>query len=364
MNITRSMVPAATAVALLALAPATRAGDEEHATVRHRVVINTSDGEAHDQDVFFVNSDGADKDGNIVVQGHSVEVVVDNGEVTVRLDGKEIPADRIVHKDGQVKILGEDGTELDSVFVGRGEGGVWMRKDGKNLGFAPGIQYGFTTAAPKDPPKVMLGVTLDAPSAALASHLGLDAGVGTIISNVMEKLAADRAGLEQWDVIVSVNGKKGASPDAIREILAKSDPGDALELMVIRGGQKRGMTVKLDAFDAKALGWLQPTEMDFTIADGELPFGPHVIGGNALRGVVIDGENGVYVPKLNIEHWFDSKTGSFHVDPNIETELQFGVPHADEDDDDQPVDARIERLRKRIAELERLLTEIAKDAGG
>ena len=81
-----NLAAVAATTALLA-APAV-AGEEENVRVRTKSFVIASDEE----------------------QGsHSFEVTVDNGEIAIRVDGKEVPAHRIKSKDGHIIILDEDG---------------------------------------------------------------------------------------------------------------------------------------------------------------------------------------------------------------------------------------------------------------
>ena len=79
----------------------------------------------------------------------------------------------------------------------------------------------------------------------MASALGLDHSGGIIVGQIEEDGPADKAGLEEDDIIVSVNGKKIKDWDAFRLEIANLKPGKKVELEVIRDGKEREISVTL-----------------------------------------------------------------------------------------------------------------------
>ena len=68
---------------------------------------------------------------------------------------------------------------------------------------------------------------------------------GAVILSVVENSPAERAGLRAGDIIVEVN-KESLSPDAdLAECISRYDPGDTIELAIMRGGRERTLEVKL-----------------------------------------------------------------------------------------------------------------------
>ena len=65
----------------------------------------------------------------------------------------------------------------------------------------------------------MLGLTMTEPGAALRKHLRLEAGEASMITSVLEGFPAYQAGLEEYDVIVEIEGAENADPGSIREAL-------------------------------------------------------------------------------------------------------------------------------------------------
>ncbi len=94
----------------------------------------------------------------------------------------------------------------------------------------------------------------------LAKALNLPVKEGVIVQSVVKGGPADKAGIEGGntsatiegaevslggDIITEVDGKKVAGMDEIVEIVNEADPGEELELTVLRDGSTRTATVKL-----------------------------------------------------------------------------------------------------------------------
>ncbi len=101
-------------------------------------------------------------------------------------------------------------------------------------------------AAPKDEDKAggaWLGVVFTTVPKALAAHL--DVGENAVmVQNVVKGSPADKAGLEQYDVIVTVAGKKIAPTDLPGAIASRS-PGDQVKLDIRHKAAERKVTVTL-----------------------------------------------------------------------------------------------------------------------
>ena len=78
---------------------------------------------------------------------------------------------------------------------------------------------------------------------ALAERLGIDTPEGVLVVMVESDSPADRAGLLVGDVIISAAGHGVAEPQDIAELLAAERVGSALELTVVRGGERRSLEV-------------------------------------------------------------------------------------------------------------------------
>ncbi len=91
----------------------------------------------------------------------------------------------------------------------------------------------------------LLGVYVQGINADLAKSLALTDVRGAIVTQVTEDSAAERAGVEQGDVILSLDGKPIDSSNALRNAVARLAPGTKVKLDVVRDGARRALTVAL-----------------------------------------------------------------------------------------------------------------------
>ena len=108
---------------------------------------------------------------------------------------------------------------------------------------APQTIYVVQHAAPRPP--VMLGVGMEAAGPVLAKHTDAHETDCTLITNVAPDTPAAEAGLEDWDLVIKVNGSDKASPGDIRRALRSSKPGDKITLTISRGGEQMDITATL-----------------------------------------------------------------------------------------------------------------------
>ena len=107
----------------------------------------------------------------------------------------------------------------------------------------PQTVYVVQHAAPRPP--VMLGVGMEAAGPVLAKHANVHETNCTLITNVAPDTPAAEAGLEDWDLVVKVDGSENASPGDIRRALRSSKPGDTITLTISRGGKLMDITATL-----------------------------------------------------------------------------------------------------------------------
>ena len=94
--------------------------------------------------------------------------------------------------------------------------------------------------------RAQLGVTVQQVTEDMAQSLGLAQPGGAIVSSVAPDSAAARAGIRQGDVIRSFNGQPVQDFNALRNRVAEATPGSDASVMVIRDGEEKSLTVKLD----------------------------------------------------------------------------------------------------------------------
>ncbi len=94
--------------------------------------------------------------------------------------------------------------------------------------------------------RAQLGVTVQGVTPEMAESLGLKQATGAIVSNVTEGSAAEKAGMKRGDVIKSFNGVPVHDTNTLRNRVAEAGPGSSAEVVIVRDGSDKHLTVKLD----------------------------------------------------------------------------------------------------------------------
>lgn len=225
----RLSVLAASVVALTASVPAF--AHQAPAKSQTRSVVTTVDGD----------------DKNVI------EVRIEDGKVTVKRNGEEIPEARIRREGGRVIILDEHGKALDeaNVWLGDDERGS-LYQFGQTSPMADALTM-YQMAAGEGAPKVMIGVQTMKPGPALEKHLQLVPGMAIMISGLYEGMPADEAGIEQYDIVIRVDGRPLVEGEGIVNVLADKSAGEKVKLAVIHEGKPKEVVVTLAEYDAKKL---------------------------------------------------------------------------------------------------------------
>ncbi|HYB86578.1 MAG TPA: trypsin-like peptidase domain-containing protein [Streptosporangiaceae bacterium] len=106
------------------------------------------------------------------------------------------------------------------------------------------IEAGDASATVHIGPTAFIGVAIS--SAGDAAANGVPAGSGAAIAGVLPGTPADRAGLAQGDVIVSVDGQRISSPETLQSVLGEHHPGDSVTIgWQDQTGQTQSATVVL-----------------------------------------------------------------------------------------------------------------------
>ena len=91
-----------------------------------------------------------------------------------------------------------------------------------------------------------LGVTVQDFTPSLAQAMGLAANPRALISQVLPRSAAVRAGLLEGDVITKLNGAPVSGSSQLRNAVAHTKPGTTVVLTLFREGKERSLTAVLD----------------------------------------------------------------------------------------------------------------------
>ena len=173
---------------------------------------------------------------------------------------------RSIPSGGQTPAL-VDLIQTDAAISPGNSGGALVGADGAvmgiNVAYIPpeqrAVSIGFAIPSPTvvdvvtqlleegEVSHAFLGVRPAPLSPELAQQAGLDSGEGVAVLSVVEGSGAERAGLEPGDVIVSAGGERLRSVEDLFETLRNRNPGDQLELEIVRGGERQTIVVELTA---------------------------------------------------------------------------------------------------------------------
>jgi len=107
-----------------------------------------------------------------------------------------------------------------------------------------------------------LGVVIQPVTPALAESLNIDQAMGAIVSDVAPDSPASEAGVERGDVIVEVDDQPIEDARALQLRIARSSPGEKVNLTMIRDGRSDSISVELGEADS-----------DKPVAAGQFPSG-------------------------------------------------------------------------------------------
>lgn len=90
-----------------------------------------------------------------------------------------------------------------------------------------------------------MGLNLREVTPELAQYLGLPVSKGVLVDRVMPDTPAERAGLQQGDIIIKMDGKEISNYSELKEILDRKKVGQELKLEVLRNNQRLPISMVL-----------------------------------------------------------------------------------------------------------------------
>ena len=94
--------------------------------------------------------------------------------------------------------------------------------------------------------RAYLGVLPQAVDQTMADYYRMDRPRGVLVTQVYKDTPAEKAGLQDGDIILSVDGKEIKSPSMLRNLISLSEVGHAADLEIIRDGKTRNVQVTLE----------------------------------------------------------------------------------------------------------------------
>lgn len=106
----------------------------------------------------------------------------------------------------------------------------------------------------------LLGVVIQDLNQDLADSFELEQSEGVLIAQVVENSPADKAGLKQGDVVLTLNGNEVKKVATFRNSIALTRPGTDVKLTVLRDGKKKKIEVTIGSLETDDKG--QPISAD------------------------------------------------------------------------------------------------------
>lgn len=100
------------------------------------------------------------------------------------------------------------------------------------------VQYGYVKRG-------LLGISIDRVNSNTARAMGFSKPKGVLVAGVREGFPAEKSGLQQGDIILSVDGEEVNAPNELQMKIAGNHPGKRVKLMVWRDGRKQEFDVPL-----------------------------------------------------------------------------------------------------------------------
>ena len=104
--------------------------------------------------------------------------------------------------------------------------------------------------------KGYLGVKLQELTPSMAKALQMDDESGVMINEIVDDSPAEKAGLEDGDVILEFNGKSISDNNDLVKAVRRTSPGDNVEVVVLRNGKNKTLNVEIGKHEDKSFAWV------------------------------------------------------------------------------------------------------------
>ena len=141
-----------------------------------------------------------------------------------------------------------------------------------------------------------LGIGFKELTPLMATSLGLDENTrGVAVAEVRPDQAAEKAGLEQYDVIIELDGEPVVKGNDFQNRVAIMNPGTKIKVVVLRDGKRKNFTIKLGKRPSQEelVGGASPDEAD------ELGFSVENLTDEWAQRLGYEGESGVVVTEVD-----------------------------------------------------------------
>ncbi len=132
-----------------------------------------------------------------------------------------------------------------------------LSRDGgsQGIGFAipSNMAFHIVEALKKDGEvkRAYLGVFPQQVDQSVADYYGLDKPHGALVATVNDDTPASRAGIEEGDIILEVDGREIKNPSMLRNVISLSEVDHQAKIVILRDGKKKKLKVKLAALPSQ-----------------------------------------------------------------------------------------------------------------
>ena len=143
----------------------------------------------------------------------------------------------------------------------------------------------------------LLGVFIGDLDPLVAEAMGLDNTQGAVIERVMEGKAADKGGVKADDIVVKVDGYPIRDSTELRSRIGRTAPGVEVELVVLRDGKQKKLSVVLEELTEDALASNTRSEEEEEL-QGPLGVRVQELTGDLAKKLGYDEDSGVLVSQV------------------------------------------------------------------
>lgn len=179
------------------------------------------------------NEHHASAEASVSTDGKPSSVV--KKSVTVTSDGKQTIRKTVTVRDGKEEVLTEITDALGKVTKFRGNKPEEAGDDSK--------ASESTATQDKEP---WLGVRVQAAPAVLRDQLGLEEDEGVVVEVLAPDSPAAKADIKVNDILLAMDETKLSTPAGLRDELRKHEPGESIQLKILRKGERSEATVVLE----------------------------------------------------------------------------------------------------------------------
>ena len=185
------------------------------------------------------------------------EPTVTRGIVSAKdrdLDAEGIQLQGLIQTDAAINP-GNSGGPLVNAAGQVGGMNTAIVADAQNLGFSIAIDHAKPIIKELEegrgsvtPNQAFLGVSsadVDGLADVVRNRFGIDRSSGAFVREVVPGSAADTAGLQVGDVIIEIAGIEVRTESDVRRAVTGQEPGDRIELRIVRDGDERTVRVTL-----------------------------------------------------------------------------------------------------------------------